>query len=143
LTGLFGGLHPQNAIADDTSIVGSWVVQIFPNPPGPPSFKNLSTLTKDGGIINYVPTFGGGHGVWKKVGNRTFAVKFLILVPAGFDPPFPAEATITVSAESLTLDKQGDELTGSFQTVIAHPTTGEEISSFDDTVILTRITFDQ
>jgi hypothetical protein len=140
LSVLFGALHPQNAIADDTSIVGSWVVQVFPNPPGPPPFKNLSTLTKDGGNMNSDPTFEGGHGVWKKVGDRTFAVKFLTLVPPSFDPPFPPETTITVSAESLTLNKKGDEVTGPFQTVITHPTTGEELSSFDGTVILTRIT---
>jgi hypothetical protein len=141
LTMLFGTLHPQQALADDTSIVGSWVVQVFPNPPGPPPFKNLSTLTKDGGNINYDPTFGGGHGVWEKVGNRTYAVKFLTLVPPGFDPPFPPETTITVSGP-LTLNKQGDELTGPFQTVFTHPTTGEEIASFTGTVVLTRITID-
>ena len=43
LTMLFGTLHPPQALADDTSIVGSWVVQVFPNPPGPPPFKNLIT----------------------------------------------------------------------------------------------------
>ena len=63
LSVLFGALHPQNAIADDTSIVGSWWVQVFPNPPGPPPFKNLATATKDGGNMNSDPTFGGGHGV--------------------------------------------------------------------------------
>jgi hypothetical protein len=140
LTVLVGTLHAQHAIADDTSIVGSWVVQVFPNPPGPPPFKNLATATRDGGNINYDPSFGGGHGVWKKVGHRTYAVKFLQLVPPGFDPPFPLETTITVSSEPLTLNKEGDELTGPFQTVFTHPTTGEEIASFDGTVVLTRIT---
>jgi hypothetical protein len=69
LTMLFGTLHPPYALADDTSIVGSWVVQVFSNPPGPPPLKNLVTSTRDGGTINYDPTFGAGHGVWKKVGN--------------------------------------------------------------------------
>jgi hypothetical protein len=140
LSVLFGELHPQNAIADDTSIVGSWVVQVFLNPPGPPPFKNLGTFTKDGGNINSAPSFGGGHGVWKKVGDRTFAVKFLTLVPPGFDPPFPPETTITISSEPLTLNKEGDELTGPFQTVFTHPTTEEELASFDGAVVLTRIT---
>jgi hypothetical protein len=63
------------------------------------------------------------------------------LVPPGFDPPFPLETTITVTAE-LTLNKAGDELTGPFQTVFTHPTTGEEIASFTGTVVLTRITID-
>jgi hypothetical protein len=123
LTVPFGALPPPHAIADDSSMVGSWVVQVSPNPPGPSPFKNLATVTKDGGNINYDPTFGAGHGVRKKVANRTFAVKFLTLVPAGFDPPFPPETTITVSAESLTLNKAGDELRGPFQTVFTHPIT--------------------
>jgi hypothetical protein len=141
LTMLFGTLHPPYALADDTSIVGSWVVQVFPNPPGPPPFKNLVTSTRDGGNINYDPTLGAGHGVWKKVGNRMFAVKFLTLFPPGFDPPFPPETTSTVSA-LLTLNETGDEGTGPFQTVITHPTTGEEIASFTGTVVVTRITID-
>ena len=140
LTSLCGVLQPQNALAAEKSIVGSWIVQVFPNPPGPPPFKNLVTCTKDGGNINSDPMFGGGHGVWEKVGHRKFAAKFLTLVPPGFDPPFPLETTITVSAESLTLNKEGDEITGPFQTVLTHPTTGEELASFDGTVILTRIT---
>lgn len=141
LTMLFGTLHPPYALADDTSIVGSWVVQVFPNPPGPPPFKNLVTSTRDGGNINYDPTLGAGHGVWKKVGNRMFAAKFLTLFPPGFDPPFPPETTSTVSA-LLTLNETGDEGTGPFQTVITHPTTGEEIASFTGTVVVTRITID-
>ena len=32
------------------------------------------------------------------------------------------------------------KLTGPFQTVFTHPTTGEELASFDGTVVLTRIT---
>ena len=49
LTGvvLYGALHPQHAIANDNSIVGSWIVHIFPNPPGPPGpIRNLATFTK-------------------------------------------------------------------------------------------------
>jgi hypothetical protein len=141
LTMLFGTLHPPHALADDTSIVGSWVVQAFPDPPGSPSIKNLVTATKDGGNINYDPTFGAGHGVWKKVGNRMFAVKFLTLVPPGFDPPFPPETTSTVSA-LLTLNETGDEGTGPFQNVFTHSTTGEEIASLTGTVVVTRITID-
>lgn len=141
---LFGALHPQNAIADDKSIVksivGSWVVQVFPNPPGPAPFKNLSTLTNDGGNLNSDPSFGGGHGAWKKVGHRKFAVKFLHFVPPGFEPNFPLETIITVSSDFLTLNKEGDKLRGPFQTVFTHPTTGEELASFDGTVVLTRIT---
>jgi len=143
LTGvvLYGALNPQHAIANDNSIVGSWIVHILPNPPGPPGpIRNLATFTKDGGTINSDPSFGGGHGVWEMVGSRTFAVKFLTLVPPGFDPPFPPESTITVTADALILDREGDELTGPFLVVITHPLTGQQLFSYDGTVILTRIT---
>ena len=54
LTVLCAVLQPQNALAAEKSIVGSWIVQVFPNPPGPPPFKNLGTFTKDGGDINWL-----------------------------------------------------------------------------------------
>ena len=121
------------------AIVGSWIVQVFPNPPGPPPFKNLGTFTEDGGNINSDPSFGGGHGLWKKVAPRTFAIKFLTIVPPGFDPPFPSETIITVTSDALILNLQGDELRGAFNTIITPPT--GQPSSFDGTVVLTRIKF--
>jgi len=133
--------HDHNRVHVADSIVGSWVVQVFPNSPGPPPLKNLFTCTEDGSAINTDPTFGTGHGIWQKLAPRTFAVKFLILVPPGFDPPYPLESIITVSSESLTLNLQGDEITGPFKTVITHPITGEQLFSFDGTVTLNRIEF--
>ena len=133
--------HDHNRVHVADSIVGSWVVQVFPNSPGPPPLKNLFTCTEDGSAINTDPTFGTGHGIWQKLAPRTFAVKFLILVPPGFDPPYPLESIITVSSESLTLNLQGDEITGPFKTVITHPITGEQLLSFDGTVTLSRIEF--
>jgi hypothetical protein len=122
------------------SIVGSWIVQGFPNPPGPPPFKNLGTFTEDGGNINSDPSSGGGHGLWKKVAPRTFAIKFLTIVPPGFESiGYPPETIITVTSDALILNPQGDELRGAFNTVFTPPT--GQPSSFDGTVVLTRIKF--
>lgn len=101
-------------------IVGSWIVEVAPNPPGPLPFKNLVTTTEDGGNINSDPTFGG-HGLWKKVGPKTYAIKFSTIVPPGLDPPFPSETILTVSSEALILNLQGDDLEGSFKTVFTLP----------------------
>ena len=138
LTGaaLFGVLNPQSAIADANSIVGSWEVEVFPNPPGTPSFKNLVMSTPEGGNINSDPRFGTGIGVWRRVGGRTFSTKFLTLVPPG-DPEFAANSTVAVSA-TLTLAHKGDEMNGPFETIITDPQ-GNIIASFDGTVKLTRI----
>ena len=122
-------------------IVGSWIVEVTPNPPGPLPFKNLVTTTEDGGDINSDPTFGGGHGLWKKVGPKTYAIKFLTIVPPGFDPPFPPETILTVSSEALILNLQGDEMKGSFKTVFTPPN-GQTQFLFDGMVKLNRITFD-
>ena len=121
-------------------IVGSWIVEVSPNPPGPSPFKNLGTFTEDGCNINSDPSFGGGHGLWKKVGPRTYAIKFLTIVPPGFDPPFPPEAILTVSSEALILNLQGDEMKGSFKSLFTPPN-GQTQFLFDGTVKLNRITF--
>src|SRR5437899_12703372 len=143
LLALFAALNPQSVTAAEKSIVGSWVVDVFPNAPGPPPFKNLGTFTQDGGDINSSPSFGGGHGAWKKLGDKTYAVRFLTLVPPGFDPPFPEQTIVTVFSDPLTLNKDGDEMTGPFKTVFSHPITGAELASFEGTVVLTRIPVDQ
>jgi hypothetical protein len=43
-TMLFGTLHPQHALAGGKSIVGSWVVQVFPNPLVRPRLKISSRV---------------------------------------------------------------------------------------------------
>ena len=77
------------------------------------------------------------------MGDKTYVVRFLTLVPPGFDPPFPAQTIVTVFSDPLTLNKDGDEMTGPFKTVFSHPITGAELASFEGTVVLTRITVDQ
>jgi hypothetical protein len=108
-----GALTPVDATAGQKSLVGSWIVDVTPDQPGPPPFRNLVTITSDGTIVNTAPEFGTGHGISKKTGPREFAGKFLHLVPVGH--PF-GEGTITVTS-TLTVDKDGDTATGPFTTV--------------------------
>jgi hypothetical protein len=63
---LIGALNPQNAIAATNSIVGPWIIEIFPAD-GSPAMKNLGVFTPDGGNINADPDLGTGIGVWERV----------------------------------------------------------------------------
>lgn len=123
-----GATVSQDAIADQKSMVGSWVVEVSPN--GPPDFTNLVTFTVDGSIINSDPDIGTGHGAWIQTGVRTFATTFSHLVPPDM---------ISVRSSALTVDQGGDEATGPFETFLVIPD-GTEIPLFDGTAELTRIT---
>lgn len=128
---LLGALEPAGATAQEKGFVGSWIVDIVPDQPGPPPVKNLATFTRDGLVINTDPEFGGGHGIWKKVG-REISVKILTLVPAGH--PF-GEGTITATATG-PLDKGGNPAPARFTTVF--DTTNFQ-ATVTGTVVLTRI----
>lgn len=116
------------------SLVGSWIIDVMPDPPGPPPFGNLGSLTSDGLSVNTEPEFGGGHGIWKETGPREFAVKFLTLIPPGHsfgDGPITVAATVIV-------DKGGDTATGPFTTVFDATNFQATVTG---TVVLTRIKF--
>jgi hypothetical protein len=130
---LLGALTPIDATAGQKSLVGSWIVDVMPDQPGPPPVRNLVTSTSDGTSVNTDPAFGTGHGIWKQTGSREFAVKLLTFIPAGH--PF-GEGTITVTG-TLTVDKDGDAATGPFTTVFD---TINFQATVTGTVVLTRIT---
>lgn len=131
----------QDVVADQNgrSFVGSWIVEVFPNPPGPPPFTNLGTINRDGTVSNSDPAFGGGHGVWKRIKRGKNEIKFLTLVPPG-DPFFPANAIITVTG-FVTVNRSGDEASGPFNTEFTD-TDGNLLFSFDGEVRFTRIKID-
>lgn len=136
LAALLGAMTPPEAVAAQKSLVGSWIVDVMPDQPGPPPVRNIGTITSDRTSVNTDPEFGTGYGIWKKTGPREFAIKFLTLIPAGH--PF-GEGTITVTA-TLTVDKDGDTATGPFTTVFAATNFQATVTG---TVLLTRITFGQ
>jgi hypothetical protein len=132
---LLGALTPRDSTADQKGeknqkdLVGSWIVDVMPDQPGPPPFRNIGMFTSDGISVNTDPEFGTGYGIWKKTGPREFAVKFLTLIPAGH--PF-GEGTITVTAT-------GDTETARFTTVFDATNFQATVTG---TVVLTRIEFD-
>lgn len=132
---LFGALTPADSVPDQKSVVGSWIVDVMPDQPGPPPVRNIGAFISDGTTVNTDPELGTGYGIWKKTGPREFAVKFLTLVPVGH--PF-GEGTTTVTA-TLTVDKNGDTATGPFTTVFDATNFKATVTG---TVLLTRITFD-
>jgi hypothetical protein len=131
---LLGALTPADSVTDQKSVVGSWIVNVMPDQPGPPPATNMATLISGGTIVNTDPEFGTGHGIWKKTGPWEFAVKFLHLVPAGHPV---GEGTLTVTATG-TVDKEGNTQTARFTTVF--DTTNFQ-ATVTGTVVLTRITF--
>ncbi len=110
---LFSVTSPQDALADDgwRSFVGSWFVEITPDPGGPPPFTNLATVHWAGTIVTSDPILGGGHGAWNRTGKRDFEIRFLVLVPPDNPLGFPPNTTLTVTA-FLTLGDSGDEANG-------------------------------
>lgn len=128
----------QNAVADrgKRTFVGSWIVDVSPNLPGPLPFKNLATIGREGTIVNSDPDFGGGHGVWARTGRRHFATKFLTLIPPD-DPSFPPNTTITVVG-NVTLDHGGNTAGGPFVTEFSDAD-GNVFFAFDGEVEFTRI----
>ena len=61
-TVLLGALTPMDVTAGQKSLVGSWIVDVMPDPPGPPPFRNIATNTSDGLVLNTAPELGTGIG---------------------------------------------------------------------------------
>lgn len=133
---LLGALTPVGATAGQESLVGSWIVDVIPDPPGPPPFRNIGAFTSDGLVLNTAPELGTAYGIWTKAGSRQFTVKFIHLV--SMSSPF-GEGTVTVTS-TVTVDKDGDTVTGPFTTVFDTTTLQATVTG---TVVLTRITIDQ
>ena len=133
---LLGALTPVDSTAGQKSLVGSWIVDVMPDPPGPPPFRNLVTFTADGLVLGMAPELGTTDGIWIKTGSRQFAVKFIHLV--SISSPF-GEGAVTVTS-TVTVNKDGDTATGRFTTVFDTTTLQATVTG---TVVLTRITIDQ
>lgn len=81
-----------NDADDNGGLVGSWRATFTPVPGDPVQFPPLPALftftsdgtlveTDGGSLVPFMDTFGSpGHGVWRKVGNRRFELKNIILV---------------------------------------------------------------
>jgi len=107
------------AMADDShgkTLVGSWVVVVTSNLSPFPAV-DLTTVNRDGTMINTDAQFGTGHGVWKRLGDSRFAIKFM--TPIMFTNPFelPPGSMLTVEG-TLTVDEGGMTASGSYHAVV-------------------------
>jgi hypothetical protein len=130
-------LGAQRALASDdntAAIVGSWIVQVKPNPAGSTTQTNLSTLTADGGVINSIPVadVSTGHGAWLKTGRRDFVVRFVHL--SG-----PNQIVVTAN---VRVSREATHAAGQFLTVVKDAS-GAVLFSIDGTVELERIMVDR
>ncbi len=119
-----------------TTFVGSWVVSGVADGDVVPPFTNVSTVNRDGSLINSDPDFGTGVGVWRRIGPNLFVGKFITMIPD--DAGFPPGASLTVESIVTVADGSGTA-SGPYLTVIEHPNIGE-LLSFTGTVSFDRIT---
>ena len=133
---LLGTMAPRAAFADhQRTIVGSWMVSGTPDVGAP--FVNIGTFHRDGTVVNSDPVFGGGHGVWKRVGPRKYEVRFLSLVPP--NNPFFAPNVVIEVRGVVRLNRRGKKASAPFVTTFTDPN-GNLLMTSTGRIELTRIT---
>ena len=145
---LLSAASSQDAFADSgrRNFVGSWVVEIVLDQPGPPPFFNLATINRGKTMLASDPIVGSGNGVWKRTGRRDFSVKFLTLVPFFFPAGTPpditslAGTTLTVTAD-VTVGNSGDEASGNVHAIYTDAD-GNPVVEVMGNVFWTRIELD-
>ncbi len=134
---VLGAMGPQAAFADHQkrTIVGSWTVSGTPDFGEP--FENIGTFHRDGTVVNSDPVFGGGHGVWKRIGPRRYQVRFLTLVPP--NNPFFAPNVVIEVRGVVRLNRWGEKASAPFVTTFTDPD-GNLLLTTTGRIELTRIT---
>lgn len=106
LGGLAAGQLGEASQRDPASPVGSWSIDVQPDPGSiaPPN-PNYSAFTRDGILINSNGTGHAGIGSWTQVGPRSYAFTFAgAEVVEGQQLRFLSRGTLELSADSATLD---------------------------------------
>lgn len=142
------GIAPDRASAEEQfkngqDLTGTWRITAtipagVPVCPGttPCVYLAVATATSDGTVVQSanIPNTSVGHGVWKRVGLRTFTMVALYF---RFDPngnPLGTSET-TIQAD---LDNSGRTVVGSFAAVIKD-LAGVQLLTYDGTVTATRM----
>ena len=60
---LKGALTPGEVTAGQKGIIGAWIINVTPDPPGPPPFRNIGSFGPGGLNVNYDPDFGAGQAL--------------------------------------------------------------------------------
>jgi hypothetical protein len=116
LGGLWAGRLVHAAQHDVAVPVGSWSIQVLPDPgsPIPPSL-NFAAFTRDGLVINANMTGSAAVGGWEQVGARTYATAF-----SGFEVIDGQPVRYVVRA-TLELARDHTTLAGPFLTELYTP----------------------
>jgi len=119
---------------------GSWTITIVNTP-----FKILRTITPGGVVDAYAfppitPTSGplvnsGGHGNWKKIGPRTYAVSVIYFqLNPPLNPTFQILDTVGKVNETIELSNDANSYTSVFETEISLPNGTPIIHNAGETV---------
>jgi hypothetical protein len=95
---------------------GTFLVDVTPDLGGPPPFKVIRHFTPVGGVLGPSQVLFGSTvcGEWLRIGHSEFAIT---LVSFGYAPT-GLISTLTKSRGRVTLNEDGDELTGRFKTEV-------------------------
>jgi len=130
---------PQAAVSDGQHLEGSWVVSAIANLPviPPPHLTALLTFTADGSAVG-TPALAfvvsNAHGVWQRLGNRTFAVTLVYLRR---DSAGEFIGTSKVRS-TLTLDESSAHAAGRYEISVLD-LGGNQVGGISGTFELTRI----
>jgi hypothetical protein len=130
------------AVADPApgqTLVGTWIVNIFPDGPVPPA-ADISVVNRDGTVSNSDSLLGTGHGIWRRLGDSTFEMKFITPVLALTGLAFPPGVTLTVTTGDLAVDQGGLTASGTFSADFEPDQA--TFPDFTGSISFTRMTFD-
>ena len=119
---------------------GVFLVNITPDTGGPAPSMVIRLFTPNGGVVGPQASLFGGtvYGEWLRTGDRQFAIT---LVSFNYAPTGPVSGMVK-SVGSVTLNKEGTELTGRFR-IQSFDLTGALLTSFTASVHGRRIQVEQ
>jgi len=130
---------PRAAVSDGQHLEGSWVINAVANLPGlpPPHLTGLLTFTADGSAVgtpSLAIVVSNAHGVWQRLGNRTFAVT-LVYLRRDDAGEFIGTSKIR---STLTLDETSARADGQFE-ISVFDLGGNQVGGFGGTFEAARI----
>jgi hypothetical protein len=137
---IFALASPQAAVADRSpgkKLVGTWEVTILSDvlPPA----LDTTVVHQDGTVSNWDPALGAGNGIWRRLGDSRYEVKFkTVVLFNNIFGLFPG-STLIVTA-MVEVDDKGNFASGPF-TADLEPE-GQAIPDFSGIVNFSRMTFD-
>ena len=103
-------------------------------------YPALATATRDGTVLQTAPISGTltGHGVWKRVGPRNFALNTIYFRVNAATGAFEGTSETTIA---VTVDRGGRTAAGTFTAVILGPE-GQYIRDYAGAVTAQRMEID-